>query len=80
MRFTVEERAERWQRRHTRPWRTVQRGVGPVLVSTRYRRQPRIEFVRLWVAWHDLWTQALWRGSIVPALRPVAAWLARWLG
>lgn len=79
-RFTVEERADRWQRRHTGPWRTVERELGPMVVQQRYRRRPRIEFVRLWIAGHDLWTHAIFRGVVVPLLRPVVIRLAKLLG
>lgn len=70
MRFTVEQRADRLQRHMTGPWRTDERSVGPVGVQYRYRRQPRIEFVRLWVAVHDL-ERVTWR--------PFARWLLRLL-
>lgn len=76
-RFTIEERADRWQRRHTGPWRTVTHEVAVLDVTYRYRRRRRIEFVRFGVAWHDLWTHELWRAAIVPALRPAVRWLSR---
>ena len=75
-RFTIEERADRFQRRYTGPWLTDRKGP----VQLRYRRRPRIEFVRLSVALHDLWTHLLFRGLIVPALRPIVDRLARLIG
>lgn len=79
-RFSVEARAERLQRRYTGPWRTVIREVGPAEISYRYRRRRRIEWARLDVAGHDLWTHALFRGVVVPALLPIVKRLAAWLG
>jgi hypothetical protein len=76
MKFTVEERADRFQRRYTGPWRTETRGP----VQLRYRRRTHIDFVRFSVAGHDLWTHALLRGVIVPTLMPFLRWLARVLG
>ncbi len=54
MRHSVEARADRWQRRHTGPWRTVAHDLGPLVVTHRYRRRPRVEWVRMWIALHDL--------------------------
>ena len=68
-RFTVEERAARWQRRFTGPWQTHSREIGPVDVSWRARRRVRLEFVELAVAGHDLWIHALLRGAVLPLLR-----------
>lgn len=48
--FTVEARADRFQRRMTGPWTTRRSGMA----MFRYRRRPAIEYVRLWVALHDL--------------------------
>jgi hypothetical protein len=70
-RFTVDERADRFQRRYTGPWRTVGHEAGPLEVSYRYRRRRMIEFARLDVAGHDLWTHAVWRGVVVPLIRRV---------
>ena len=73
-RFTIEERAARYRRRYAGPWRTEDEfGV----ITVRYRRRLRIEWAELAVAGHDLWTHALWRGVIVPALTPFLRWLAR---
>lgn len=80
LRFTVEERADRWLRRYTGPWRTALHEIGPVGLSWRYRYRPRVEFVRLAVAGHDLWTHALFREVVIPTVRPVVSWLARYLG
>lgn len=71
--FTVEERAVRFQRRYTGAWRTNKYGI-------RYRRRLRIEWARMAVAQHDLWTQAIWRKAIVPVVRPVVVRLAKALG
>lgn len=73
-RFTIEERADRFQRRYTGPWRTEDK-FG--LVTIRYRRRTRIEWVRLAVAGHDLWVHAVLRGVVVPALTPFLRWLSR---
>ncbi|MBA3875588.1 MAG: hypothetical protein C0498_01405 [Anaerolinea sp.] len=72
-RFTVEERADRFQRRYTGPWRTAQH----VVITHRYRRRQRIDAVRLSVAGHDLWTHAIERELIVPLLRRMVRVLAR---
>lgn len=72
---TIEERAVRFQRRYTGPFRTVGREIGPVVITTRYRRRTRIEYVELAVAGHDLWVHVLWRGTIVPVLLPIVRWL-----
>lgn len=72
MRHTVEARADRWQRRMTGPWVTVERERLGLVLTSRYRRRPRIEWVRLWVAWHDLWTQAIVRQAVYPLLRRTA--------
>jgi hypothetical protein len=76
-RFTIQERAARFQRRYTGPWQTVNKEVGSVTISTRYRRRPRTEFVELWVARHDLWIHAVWRQTIMPIRRLIARWLDR---
>jgi hypothetical protein len=68
-RFTIEERAVRYQRRYTGPWRTVDRQIGPVIFTHRYRRRLRIEWAELNVAGHDLWTHAVLRGIVLPFLR-----------
>jgi hypothetical protein len=62
----VKERAARWQRRYTGPW--VLHEVGPVDLSYRYRRRPRAEYLRFWVAWHDLWVHEIARGLMFPIL------------
>jgi hypothetical protein len=69
MRYTVEARADRWQRRHTGPWITVEDRLGPVVVTRRYRRRSRIEFVRLSVALHDLERAVT---------RPLPPWVLLW--
>jgi hypothetical protein len=79
MRFTVEERAARFQRRYTGPWHTELRELASVQLSARVRRHPRTEFVELGVAWHDLWTHALWRGTIVPSLLTILRFIERHL-
>ena len=69
--FSVNERADRWQRRFTGPWQTTSRELGSVSVSWRYRRRPKIEYVRFWIASHDL------RREMERALLPPMRWLAR---
>lgn len=59
-RFTVEERADRWQRRVTGPWKTDRHSFGPLYFEHRYRFRPWIESVRLTVAVHDL-EKETWR-------------------
>jgi len=71
----VEERAARFQRRYTGPWRTVDYEIGPIIITNRYRRRLRIEWAELAVAGHDLWTHAIWRDAVVPVLRPIVQWL-----
>jgi len=73
--FTVDERAARWQRRYTGPWRTVEKRIGPVGLSTRYRRRERIEFVALSIALRDLQRDII-VGLIVPLNRALA-WTPR---
>jgi hypothetical protein len=75
-RHSVEERAARFQRRYTGPLRTVNHEIGPVVVTTRYRRRRRIEWAEFDVAWHDLLIHALWRDAIVPVVRPIVRWFA----
>lgn len=72
-RSTIEERADRFQRRHTGPWTTVDRQIGPVVLTQRYRRRTRIEWVRLAVAGHDLWVHAIQRRLLLPMFRRLAA-------
>lgn len=79
-RFTIEERADRFQRRYTGPWRTVRHELGPVVIEHRYRRRTHIDFVRLSVAGHDLFTHVLWRGVFLPRAVPFLRWFARRLG
>jgi len=50
-RSTVEQVADRVQRRSTGPWKTVAGSV----VTVRYRRRRRIEYIRLDVALHRIW-------------------------
>jgi len=76
-RFTVEERAVRFQRRYSGSWRTVRHEIAGVGVTYRYRR--RFRFLPLTVAVHDLCVHAVWRGALLPALLPVVKWLARHL-
>lgn len=66
---SVEERAARFQRRHTGPFRTVQHEVGPVSLTVRYRRRQRADIVEMNVAWHDFWTHGIIRGAVVPLFR-----------
>jgi hypothetical protein len=73
--FTIEERAARFQRRYTGPWQTVDREIGPVVITQRYRRRRHIDFVRMDVAMHDLWTHAVLRAVLVPTLTPIVRWL-----
>lgn len=63
-RQSVEDRAGRFQRRYTGPWR-IRPVIGDVVV--RYRRRRLIEYVRLAVAWRDL-ERAFWRGAL-PVVR-----------
>lgn len=74
-RATIEAVADRWQRRHTGPWITVEDRVGPVVVTRRYRRRRRIEYVRLDVALHRAW-----KPLAVAFLRRLVLPLARILG
>jgi len=76
-RFTVEERADRLQRRQTGPWQTAMRALGPLEVSYRFRRRRRVEAIRLDVAWHDLWVHGLVRGIFIPLVRPMIRRLQR---
>ena len=76
--FTVEERAERFQRRMTGPWATHVVSIAPLEVSLRIRRRRRIEWVRLDVAWHDLWTHALARQVLLPILDKLERILGHW--
>ena len=72
-RFTVEERAARYQRRHTGPWETKTHELWPVAFTHRFRRRQRIEFVELNVAVHDLCVHAIARGELLR----LAKWLSR---
>lgn len=71
-RFTVEERAARWQRRGTGPWTTGIHEIAGVRVTIRQRRRREISFARWDVAWHDLLRHVLERQVIVPVLRRLA--------
>ena len=51
-RSTVEQVADRVQRRSTGPWKTAALGG---VVTVRYRRRRRIEYIRLDVALHRIW-------------------------
>lgn len=64
-----DEVADRWLRRHTGPWQTKHRHLGPLTVEHRFRYRPRVEMVRFWIA-----TQHVWH-----ALRPDLLRLTRWL-
>lgn len=74
---SVEERADRFQRRYTGPFQTAQHEIGPVALTVRYRRRQRIDVVRLNVAGHDLWTHAIVRGELLPFLRRLVAAISR---
>jgi hypothetical protein len=76
-RFSVHERAVRYQRRYTGPWQTVDREIGPVVLTYRQRRRRRIEWAELDVAGHDFWVHGLGRGVMFPLLRRVAGFLRR---
>lgn len=69
--FTVEDRADRWLRRHRGPWQTAERRAGPIVATSRHRYAPKVEYVRLWVALHDL------QRAILSEVAPVAAWCVR---
>jgi hypothetical protein len=66
---SVEERADRWLRRYTGPWQTLNAEIGPVQLAWRRRYRPKVEWVRLWVAWHDLAVHDIGRGLLLPILR-----------
>ena len=73
-RFSVEDRAARYQRRYTGPWQTIDREIGPVVLTYRRRRRLRIEWAELNVAGHDLWKHAVLRGVLFPLVRRIARW------
>ena len=76
-RFTVEERAARFQRRYTGPWKTAVHEIGVIEITHRYRRRPRTEFIELNVAGHDLWTHVVGRELVLPFVRRLSQWLPR---
>jgi hypothetical protein len=57
----------------TGPWQTVERHLGPVILTHRYRRRPKREFVALNMALDDL------RDALLAPFVPVVEWLARHL-
>ena len=75
--MTVEARAERFQRRITGPWKTVEDHFGPVVLTRRYRWRPPIESCRLAVALRDC-ERAFW-APLVPPLQLIIGWVARLL-
>lgn len=57
--------------KYTGPWQTVERRVGPLSLTYRYRRRPRREFVALNLALDDV------RDALLAGFFPLVEWLAR---